>query len=123
MRLLNATTVQIRRSGAGSRLEGRWIPGVEETFDIKCNIQPFTERYFSKSEIEEKGFLPESIKIVFTKETLRYSNHDNSGEYESDKVVFAGKTYSVIGAQDWSGSTLTGMRTNHNVYMVVELVL
>jgi hypothetical protein len=123
LRLLNAATVQIRRSGAGSRLEGRWIPGVEETFDIKCNIQPFTERYFSKSEIEEKGFLPENIKIIFTKETLRYSNQDKSGTLEADKVVFLGKTYSVIGAQEWAGSTLPGMRTNHNVYMVVELVL
>jgi hypothetical protein len=122
MRLLRATRAQVKRA-QGAYVDGVWSRNADETFFIDCNIQPYTDNYFSRSEIEQWGFLPDSLKIVFTREFLRFSNPDSQGEKDFDIVVISAKDFAVVGAQEWSLSVLKGMRANHNAYLVHEMVI
>lgn len=96
--LTGRITLDVTRASAGTRVNGRYVPGATSTVHVVANVQPYQRRSGEVSIAE--GDRDRSLLKVFAKEPLVAVVEGNPSVIP-DTFVWHGETYEVIQVQYW----------------------
>lgn len=89
--------VTLQRHAAGTRVNGDWVPGALTSSTLSAAVQPAGPRDLLKL---PEGERTEEAIVLFTQQALIAS--EVPGQLESDRIVYAGRTYRVRAVEDWT---------------------
>lgn len=91
-----ATTVTLTRTAEGSYVEGRYVPGVSTTSELRAAVSPASPRDLQAL---PEGLRTEQLMQFFASVALRTAEAAGS---PADRVTFGGYTYEIQHVEDWS---------------------
>jgi len=95
-------TVNCSRRLPGGYMDGHWVDGGEDLFQIEANVQPFN--YKDELQLKESERSRQWLKI-YTASQLRGLEQGDSG-YRGDTVIWEGYKYQVMRVHNYSMSVL-----------------
>lgn len=98
--LTNKIPITILRKTEGRRINGIWVPGVEQQIEMQVNIQPlkpYEIQQFPESERTRAWFK------VYSAEVLRTLKEGSDG-WAADEFIWKGDRYRVMKVDDWTSS-------------------
>lgn len=93
---LGTGTYTVTRTAAGTRVDGRYVPGATSTFPIDAGIEPATGRELEDLPTGRRG--NETIKI-FTDTQLVAEDVSE----DPDVIAYRGELWTVVKASFWEG--------------------
>lgn len=96
--------ITVYRKGKDTIVKGRPVPGVETSFVVEANVQPFN--YRDLMVLPESDRTKEWIKVyVATSEILRTARQGSDG-YNADEVLWNGERFKVMRLQSYAMGVL-----------------
>lgn len=96
--LTGRTILEVTRTSAGSRVNGRYVPGATSIVEVVANVQPYQRRSGEVSIAE--GDRDRSLLKIFAKERMVAVTEGNPSVV-ADTFLWNGETYEVIQVQYW----------------------
>lgn len=107
IRRLSKTIVVVTRTAPGSFVKGRRVGGVQTTFEIRCSIQPLTDK--------ELLLLPEGQRTQAKFKLYNASTATLKVVDDPDHISYLGVEYEVQGTSDW------GDTADYERYLLVKV--
>jgi len=107
--------VTLLRRGKGTRVNGRYVPDVEQSIDILANVQPLFRGI--RTHLNPYGDITTLTFLVLTNEPVRQQKEGDDG-WEADVILWNNERLIVMQASNYS----MGVLDHHEAVCVREEV-